>query len=211
MVKKQNKPVIIGVTGGSASGKTTVSQAIAQKFAQHSVLLLPQDAYYKKQDVPFEQRQLTNYDHPDAFDTELLIAQLEQLSLHQAIEQPIYDYKIHNRTADVAIRNPQEVIILEGILVLSDPRLRDMMDIKVYVDTDDDIRLLRRMKRDIETRGRSFDDVVNQYTTTVKPMFHDFIEPTKRYADLIIPEGSTNTVAIDLLVTKIQSILNNVK
>lgn len=208
MSSQKKAPIIIGVTGGSGSGKTTVSQAIAQKFANHSVMLLPQDAYYKRQDVPFEQRQQTNYDHPDAFDTDLLIEQATMLKHHQAIEQPVYDYKIHNRTNEIQHVEPQDVIILEGILVLADARLRDLMDIKVYVDTDDDIRLLRRMHRDMESRGRTFDDVVGQYLKTVKPMFHEFIEPTKRYADLIVPEGGNNRVAIDLLVTKIQSILN---
>lgn len=205
---QKKAPIIIGVTGGSGSGKTTVSQAIATKFANHSVMLLPQDAYYKHQDLPFEQRQQTNYDHPDAFDTDLLLAQVTQLKQHQAIEQPVYDYTIHNRTDEVVHVEPQDVIILEGILVLADPRLRDLMDIKVYVDTDDDIRLLRRMSRDMAARGRSFDDIVAQYLKTVKPMFHEFIEPTKRYADLIVPEGGNNRVAIDLLVTKIQSILH---
>ncbi|AWV72606.1 uridine kinase [Latilactobacillus curvatus] len=208
MSSQKKAPIIIGVTGGSGSGKTTVSQAIAQKFANHSVMLLPQDAYYKRQDVPFEQRQQTNYDHPDAFDNDLLIEQALMLKNHQAIEQPVYDYKIHNRTEEIQRVEPQDVIILEGILVLADARLRDLMDIKVYVDTDDDIRLLRRMHRDMESRGRMFDDVVGQYLKTVKPMFHEFIEPTKRYADLIVPEGGNNRVAIDLLVTKIQSILN---
>ncbi|GED81143.1 uridine kinase [Latilactobacillus curvatus] len=208
MSSQKKAPIIIGVTGGSGSGKTTVSQAIAQKFANHSVMLLPQDAYYKRQDVPFEQRQQTNYDHPDAFDNDLLIEQALMLKNHQAIEQPVYDYKIHNRTEEIQRVEPQDVIILEGILVLADARLRDLMDIKVYVDTDDDIRLLRRMHRDMESRGRTFDDVVGQYLKTVKPMFHEFIEPTKRYADLIVPEGGNNRVAIDLLVTKIQSILN---
>ncbi|MCP8858643.1 uridine kinase [Latilactobacillus curvatus] len=208
MSSQKKAPIIIGVTGGSGSGKTTVSQAIAQKFANHSVMLLPQDAYYKRQDVPFEQRQQTNYDHPDAFDNDLLIEQALMLKNHQAIEQPVYDYKIHNRTEEIQRVEPQDVIILEGILVLADARLRDLMDIKVYVDTDDDIRLLRRMYRDMESRGRTFDDVVGQYLKTVKPMFHEFIEPTKRYADLIVPEGGNNRVAIDLLVTKIQSILN---
>ena len=208
MSSQKKAPIIIGVTGGSGIGKTTVSQAIAQKFANHSVMLLPQDAYYKRQDVPFEQRQQTNYDHPDAFDNDLLIEQALMLKNHQAIEQPVYDYKIHNRTEEIQRVEPQDVIILEGILVLADARLRDLMDIKVYVDTDDDIRLLRRMHRDMESRGRTFDDVVGQYLKTVKPMFHEFIEPTKRYADLIVPEGGNNRVAIDLLVTKIQSILN---
>ncbi|KRL60891.1 uridine kinase [Latilactobacillus fuchuensis] len=208
MSSQKKAPIIIGVTGGSGSGKTTVSQAIATKFANHSVMLLPQDAYYKHQDLPFEQRQQTNYDHPDAFDTDLLLAQVTELKQHRAIEQPVYDYTIHNRTDEVVHVEPQDVIILEGILVLADPRLRDLMDIKVYVDTDDDIRLLRRMSRDMEARGRSFDDIVAQYLKTVKPMFHEFIEPTKRYADLIVPEGGNNRVAIDLLVTKIQSILH---
>lgn len=197
MANRENKPVIIGVTGGSGSGKTTVSRAIFEQLHGHSLLMLQEDSYYNDQsDMPFEERIKTNYDHPNAFDTELLVKQLKDLLDWKTIEKPIYDYT-----------EPKEVIILEGILVLNDPALRDLMDIKIFVDTDDDIRIIRRIQRDIEERGRSLQSVIDQYKSTVKPMYHQFIEPTKRYADIIVPEGGENQVAIDLLVTKVRDIL----
>lgn len=205
MVKK--KPIVIGVTGGSGSGKTTVSRAIFDQFAGHSLLMLQEDSYYKVSTAPFVERRKINYDHPLAFDTDLLIAQLKQLRDYQPIDKPVYDYTIHNRSQEVVRQDPKDVIILEGILILDDPRLRDLMDIKVYVDTDDDIRLIRRIKRDMKERGRSLDSIITQYLATVRPMYHQFVEPTKRYADIIVPEGGQNQVAIDLLVTKIRDIL----
>lgn len=201
------KPIVIGVTGGSASGKTSVSRAIFEHFSGHSVLLLAQDNYYKKSDLPFEQRRQINYDHPLAFDTPLLHRQLSALIRGEAIDKPVYDYADHNRSDRVEHVEPRDVIILEGILILADPALRALMDIKVFVDTDDDIRIIRRIRRDMASRGRSLDDVIAQYLATVKPSYHQFIEPTKRYADLIVPEGGQNQVAIDLLVTKIRAIL----
>jgi uridine kinase len=205
VVKK--KPIVIGVTGGSGSGKTTVSRAIFDQFAGHSLLMLQEDSYYKASTAPFVERRKINYDHPLAFDTDLLIAQLKQLRDYQPIDKPVYDYTIHNRSQEVVRQDPKDVIILEGILILDDPRLRDLMDIKVYVDTDDDIRLIRRIKRDMKERGRSLDSIITQYLATVRPMYHQFVEPTKRYADIIVPEGGQNQVAIDLLVTKIRDIL----
>ncbi|KRL12901.1 MAG: uridine kinase [Schleiferilactobacillus harbinensis] len=205
MVKK--KPIVIGVTGGSGSGKTTVSRAIFDQFAGHSLLMLQEDSYYKASTAPFVERRKINYDHPLAFDTDLLIEQLKQLRDYQPIDKPVYDYTIHNRSQEVVRQDPKDVIILEGILILDDPRLRDLMDIKVYVDTDDDIRLIRRIKRDMKERGRSLDSIITQYLATVRPMYHQFVEPTKRYADIIVPEGGQNQVAIDLLVTKIRDIL----
>lgn len=201
------KPIVIGVTGGSASGKTSVSRAIFDQFSGHSLLLLTQDAYYKKSDLPFEQRRLINYDHPLAFDTPLLHRQLKQLIAREAIDRPVYDYKNHNRSDEVVHMTPKDVIIVEGILILADEELRNLMDIKIYVDTDDDIRVIRRIKRDMVERGRSLDDIIQQYLKTVKPSYHQFIEPTKRYADIIVPEGGQNEVAIDLLTTKIRAIL----
>lgn len=202
------KPIVIGVTGGTASGKTTVSHAIFDHFADDSVLLLAQDAYYNDQsDMTIEQRRAVNYDHPLAFDTPRLIADLKKLLHYQAVEVPVYDYKILNRSDKVIVQQPRDVIILEGILILDDPKLRDLMDIKVFVDTDDDVRVIRRIQRDIRERGRTLDNVIEQYLTTVKPMYHQFVEPTKRYADLIVPEGGQNQVAIDLLVTKVRAIL----
>lgn len=204
----KRKPVVIGVTGGSGSGKTSVTQAIYESLKDHSILVLEQDYYYKDQsDLPFEKRLKTNYDHPLAFDNDLLIEHIEKLLRYEAIEKPVYDYSIHTRSENVIPVHPQDVIILEGILVLEDERLRDLMDIKLYVDTDADIRIIRRLTRDIKERGRSFDSVIDQYLNVVRPMHNQFIEPTKRYADVIIPEGGQNHVAIDIMVTKIQTIL----
>ncbi|EOH93979.1 uridine kinase [Enterococcus haemoperoxidus ATCC BAA-382] len=206
---KNTQPIVIGVTGGSGSGKTSVSRAIFNHFPNHSIMMLEQDSYYKDQShLSFEERLTTNYDHPFAFDTDLLIEHLQQLINYQTIEKPVYDYVAHTRSSDIIIQEPKEVIILEGILILEDIRLRELMDIKLYVDTDDDIRIIRRIKRDMEERGRTLDSVIEQYLTVVKPMYHQFIEPTKRYADVIVPEGGENHVAIDLITTKVASILN---
>ncbi|WP_167628928.1 uridine kinase [Listeria valentina] len=204
----KRKPVVVGVTGGSGSGKTSVCKKIYEHFGECSILMLEQDFYYKDQsDLSFEERLETNYDHPLAFDTDLLIEHVEQLLNYQAISKPVYDYTVHNRSDEVIHQEPREVIILEGILILEDPRLRDLMDIKVYVDTDDDIRIIRRLLRDIKDRGRSLDSVIDQYLNVVKPMHNEFIEPTKKYADIIIPEGGQNHVAIDLMTTKIAAVL----
>ncbi|MGX7131167.1 MULTISPECIES: uridine kinase [Enterococcus] len=204
----KNKPIIIGVTGGSGSGKTSVSRAIFNNFPNHSIMMLEQDSYYKDQShLAFEERLNTNYDHPFAFDTDLLIEHLEKLLKYEAIEKPVYDYVAHTRSTATVIQEPKEVIILEGILILEDERLRNLMDIKLYVDTDDDIRIIRRIKRDMEERGRTLDSVIEQYLSVVKPMYHQFIEPTKRYADVIVPEGGENHVAIDLITTKVATYL----
>ncbi|AZU63436.1 uridine kinase [Neobacillus mesonae] len=202
------KPVVIGVTGGSGSGKTSVTKAIYESFKGHSILVIEQDYYYKDQShLPFEERLKTNYDHPLAFDNNLLIEHLEKLLRYEPVDKPVYDYAVHTRSDQVIHVEPKDVIILEGILVLEDERLRNLMDIKLFVDTDADIRIIRRLTRDIKERGRSFDSVIDQYTNVVRPMHNQFIEPTKRYADIIIPEGGQNHVAIDLMVTKIQTIL----
>lgn len=206
----KKRPIIIGVTGGSGSGKTSVSRAILNHFPEHSIMMLEHDSYYKDQShLEFEERLKTNYDHPFAFDTDLLIEHLEVLLNYETIEKPVYDYVHHTRSEETVIQEPRDVIILEGILILEDERLRNMMDIKVYVDTDDDIRIIRRIKRDMEERGRTLDSVIDQYLTVVKPMYHQFIEPTKRYADVVVPEGGENHVAIDLINTKVSSILAN--
>jgi uridine kinase len=203
-----HKPVVIGVTGGSGSGKTSVTKAIYESFKGHSILILEQDYYYKDQSyLPFEERLKTNYDHPLAFDNDLLIQHIEQLLRYEGINKPVYDYSLHTRSHDVIRVQPKDVIILEGILVLEDERLRNLMDIKLYVDTDADLRIIRRLMRDIKERGRSIDSVIDQYVNVVRPMHNQFIEPTKRYADIIIPEGGRNHVAIDLMVTKIKTIL----
>ncbi len=206
--KKRPRPIIIGVTGGSGSGKTSVSRAIFDQLHGHSLMMLQEDSYYKSQDdIPFEERTKVNYDHPNAFDTDLLIEQLEDLLSWKTIEIPVYDYAAHTRSKEVLVQEPREVIIVEGILTLNDARLRDLMDIKIFVDTDDDIRIIRRIQRDIEERGRTLQSVIDQYLETVKPMYHQFVEPSKRYADIIVPEGGENQVAIDLLVTKVRDII----
>ncbi|PIC58987.1 uridine kinase [Sporosarcina sp. P12(2017)] len=207
----KKKPVVIGITGGSGSGKTSVTKKIHEVFQGHSVVVIEQDDYYKDQShLVFEERLKTNYDHPLAFDTDLLIQHVRQLINRLAIEKPTYDYTLHTRSAEKVTVDSQDVIILEGILVLEDERLRDLMDIKLFVDTDSDIRIIRRILRDIHDRGRTVDSVVEQYVTVVRPMHNQFIEPTKKYADIIIPEGGENAVAIDLMVTKIKTILASV-
>ncbi|MFZ3576457.1 uridine kinase [Virgibacillus sp. DJP39] len=204
----RDKPVVIGVAGGSGSGKTTVTRSICKRFSDKTILVIEQDYYYKDQShLPFEERLNTNYDHPLAFDNDLLIEHLQELMMHQSISKPVYDYKIHTRSSESVVVEPKEVIILEGILILEDPRLVDLMDIKVFVDTDADIRIIRRMMRDIKERGRSLDSVIDQYVNNVRPMHLQFVEPTKRYADIIIPEGGQNHVAIDIMATKIENIL----
>lgn len=206
--KEQRRPIIIGVTGGSGSGKTTVSKAIYNQLHGQAIQIITQDTYYNDQSsMTMAERKAVNYDHPLAFDTDLLIKQLTDLRNNKAIEMPVYDYTQYTRSAETVHVEPQDVIILEGILILDDERLRDLMDIKVYVDTDDDIRIIRRIKRDMAERGRTLDSVINQYLATVKPMYHQFVEPTKRYAEIIVPEGGENRVAIDILTTKVRDIL----
>ncbi|MUK87024.1 uridine kinase [Ornithinibacillus sp. L9] len=204
----RDKPVVIGVAGGSGSGKTSVTRSIYNRFSDKTILVIEQDYYYKDQShLPFEERLNTNYDHPLAFDNDLLIEHIHALLNHQPIEKPVYDYKLHTRSKEVIDVEPKDVIILEGILILEDPRLVDLMDIKVFVDTDADLRIIRRLLRDIKERGRTLDSVIDQYLNAVRPMHLQFVEPTKRYADIIIPEGGQNHVAIDLMATKIEQIL----
>lgn len=203
------RPIVIGVTGGSGSGKSSVSKQILQNFSDLSVMLLQQDSYYCDQSsIPLEERKKVNYDHPLAFDNDLFYQHLTSLINNESIEMPIYDFSTFTRTDESVHSDPRDVIIVEGILILEDRRLRNLMDIKVYVDTDDDIRLTRRILRDIKERGRTVDSVISQYVDVVKPMHHQFVEPQKRYADIIVPEGGYNQVAIDLLTTKISTILN---
>ncbi|WP_284139675.1 MULTISPECIES: uridine kinase [unclassified Virgibacillus] len=206
----KEKPVVIGVAGGTGSGKTSVTRSICKRFSDKTILVIEQDYYYKDQShLPFEERLSTNYDHPLAFDNDLLIDHLQALLAGKMIEKPVYDYKLHTRSDRVIPVEPKEVIILEGILILEDPRLVDLMDIKVFVDTDADLRIVRRLLRDIKERGRSLDSVIDQYISSVRPMHLQFVEPTKRYADIIIPEGGQNHVAVDIMATKIETILAN--
>ena len=207
-----SRPMVIGVTGGSGSGKTTVSQDIIKRLAGESVVMVPQDAYYQDQsEKSMAERRMTNYDHPDSLDNELLISQLKQLLNRETIEQPTYDYTNHTRSSETITVEPADVIILEGVLLFTEQKLRDLLDIKVYVDTDDYLRFIRRMQRDIVERGRTVDSVVNQYMETVKPMYHQFVEPTKRYADIILPEGGANAVGIGMLEAQIRAILSRNK
>lgn len=208
----QHRPVIIGVAGGSGSGKTTVCNKIYDYFTGKSIVLIEHDSYYKDQShLSFEERLETNYDHPFAFDTELLVDHLEKLQNNESIEIPIYDYTKHTRSNETIHVEPKDVIILEGILILEDKRLRELMDIKLYVDTDADLRIIRRIERDMKERGRSLDSVIHQYLSVVKKMHEQFVEPSKKYADIIIPEGGHNIVAIDLVISKIKMIFHERK
>ncbi|MBQ6654979.1 MAG: uridine kinase [Erysipelotrichaceae bacterium] len=205
------KPVVIGIAGGSASGKTSVAEILCQSFDDSkSVTIIRQDDYYKNQShLPFQERLKTNYDHPFAFDNDLLVEQLDALIAGKSIEKPTYDYVNHTRSSVTEIVEPADVILLEGLFVLEDEELKKRLDIKVYIDTDADIRFIRRLKRDVKERGRTLESVCDQYMNTVRVMHEAFVEPSKRYADVIIPEGSHNRVAIDLLLTKISSVIAN--
>ncbi|WP_354680517.1 uridine kinase [Macrococcoides caseolyticum] len=203
-----SKTTIIGIAGGSGSGKTSVTSKILKNLEGYSVALIEQDYYYKNQDhLTFEERLKTNYDHPFAFDNELLIQNLKDLRNGKTVEVPTYDYSNHTRSEKTITFEPKDVIIVEGIFALENSDLRDLMDVKIYVDTDADLRILRRILRDIEERGRTMESVIDQYLTVVRPMHNQFIEPTKKYADIIIPEGGSNSVAIDIMTTKIQSLI----
>lgn len=202
--------IIIGIAGGSASGKTSIAEQLYEAFqGNHKVKILKQDDYYKDQShLTYEERTKTNYDHPFAFDTDLLVKHLKQLKNKETIEKPTYDYTQHNRSPITETIEGRDVIILEGIFVLAEERIRELCDILVYVDTDSDIRFIRRLKRDTQERGRSVESVCDQYLNTVRPMHEQFIEPSKKYAHIIIPEGGSNRVAVDLLITKIKSIVD---
>ena len=203
------RPIVIGVAGGTGSGKTTVVKEIVRGCSEDDVLVIQHDSYYRNQShLPFERRAELNFDHPDALETELLVRHLKQLLAGETVPIPIYDFSTHLRETTTRPVRPKRVIIVEGILILSDPALRAMMDIKVFVDTDADIRFIRRLQRDIAERDRTLQSVVQQYLETVKPMHEEFVEPSKRYAHVIIPEGGYNQVAVDMLMTKIQSILS---
>ena len=201
------QPLIIGLGGGSGSGKTTIARSIVDAIGPDSVALIQHDAYYHDQtDLPMEERVKVNYDHPDSFETTLLVEHLRELRAGRAIARPIYDFTVYNRLADTVRVEPKHAVIVEGILVLYEPELRELMDLKIYVDTDPDLRILRRLERDLKERGRSFDSVHDQYLATVRPMHLQFVEPSKRYADIVIPEGY-NTGAVATVISMIREVL----
>ena len=197
--------MVIGIAGGTGSGKTTLTVRLKEKFGE-DVSVLYHDNYYKSHsDMPFEERKKLNYDHPDAFDTQRMVEDLKALCRGETIQSPTYDYTIHDRS-DVTVEvRPTKVVIVEGILIFENQALRDLMDIKIFVDTDADVRILRRIMRDVKERGRSLDSVVNQYLTTVKPMHEQFVEPSKRYADIVVLEGGHNLVALDMIIQRVRS------
>lgn len=208
----QRRNILIGLAGGTGAGKTLVAQSIAQDLGGESVLLIEQDSYYKDlQHIPLGERENRNFDHPDAFDHDLLRTQLEALLAGREVDMPSYDMRTHTRVGQPMRVKGRRILILDGLLVLEDPGLRHLMDIKIYVDADPDIRFIRRLKRDLTERGRTLDQVIRQYESTVRPMHLQFVEPSKRYADLVVPEGGYNFVAIDLLKTKIRSLLADSK
>ena len=203
------EPVVIGVAGGTGSGKTTVASEILKRAGTRQISFIQHDAYYKDLgDLPLAQRILTNFDHPDALDNPLLISHLKELKAGRAIEMPVYDFTTHTRTGRTQRVEPNRVILVEGILIFVDEALRQLMDVKVYVDTQSDIRFIRRLQRDIAERGRTMESVVRQYMATVRPMHEEFVEPSKRYADLIIPEGGFNEVAMNLIAAHIRTLLD---
>ena len=206
--KKINKNILIGIAGGSGSGKTLVAQNLLKDMRSQKVAFIQQDSYYKDRSyLTPKERENINFDHPDAVDSYLLIQQMKQLLRGQTILQPIYDFKQHIRKKETKPVGPCSIIILEGILILYYPELRELMDIKVFVDTDSDIRFIRRLNRDIQERGRTMESVIKQYEETVRPMHQEFVEPTKQFADIIIPEGGYNLVAIDILKSKLKVLL----
>ena len=202
------RPITIGVAGGTGSGKTTIAHAILKRVGWHRIAYLQHDAYYHDaSNLPPEERAKLNFDHPDALDNALLAQHIRDLQAGRPVEVPIYDFTTHTRKPETRRVNPEPVILVEGILIFAEPMLRDLMDIKIFVDTDSDLRFIRRLQRDIRERGRTVESVIEQYLSTVRPMHLEFVEPSKRYADIIIPEGGFNEVALDMVVARIRALL----
>ena|SRR5215203_1979349 len=200
-----HKPLIIGIAGGSGSGKSTVARRVAEALSSLAVAFVDMDAYYRNfTKLSLDERRHLNWDHPDAFDYDLLTDHLERLASREAIEKPVYDFVTHLRSADVVTVEPSDVIVIDGILLFVDDRVRALCDVKVFVDADADIRLIRRIQRDISTRGRPLGEIIDQYLSTVQPMHLQFVEPSKRYADIIVPRGGHNAIAIEMIVAKIK-------
>jgi len=205
-------PLVIGIAGGSGSGKTTVAHIIIERVGAEHIAFLQHDSYYKDlSNLPPNQRTQINFDHPDSLDNNLLIQHIQQLKEYQPVEVPVYDFKNHSRTTKTVRIDPQPLILVEGILIFAEPGLRPLFDVKIFVDTDPDIRFIRRLERDIIERGRTTESVIQQYLRTVRPMHLDFVEPSKRYADVIIPEGGRNTVAVDMVVARLELLLRTHK
>lgn len=201
-------PYIVGIAGGTGSGKTTVAKKISSAFGSELLTVIEHDSYYRdRSDLPLEEREKQNFDHPDSLESSLLVKHLQSLKMGHAVEIPRYDFKTHNRKTDTQLAIPTKIILVEGILLFAEEPLRQMFDLKIFVDTDADIRVLRRIRRDIEQRGRSFESVREQYYNTVRPMHLQFVEPSKRWADIVIPEGGNNKVAVDLVTVKLQNII----
>ncbi|MBP1692661.1 MAG: uridine kinase [Chloroflexi bacterium] len=202
-------PLIIGIAGGSGSGKTTLAHLILERIGHSRIALLPHDAYYKDlNNLPRNERETVNFDHPNSLDTELLIEHVRKLKKSEAIELPVYDFKTHSRTTITQRIEPRPVVMVEGILIFAEPVLRGLLEVKIFVDTDADIRFIRRLQRDISERGRSTESVIRQYLATVRPMHLEFVEPSKRYADVIIPEGGQNAVAMEMVVARLETLLS---
>ena len=205
---ERTSPLVIGIAGGTGSGKTTVANVILNRVGKHRIAYIPHDAYYRDlSDLPYEQRAAINFDHPDSLESELMREHILKLKNWEAVDVPIYDFSIHTRTNRTIHVEPHPVIIVEGILIFAEPELRKIFDVKIFVDTDADIRFIRRLERDITERGRTTDMVINQYLSTVRPMHLEFVEPSKRYAHVIIPEGGLNEVAMDMIIARIESLL----
>jgi len=207
---KHKKQLVIGIAGGSGSGKTTAADIILKKVGSHRIAYLQHDSYYRElTNLPINQRREVNFDHPDSLESDLMREHIMALKEWKAIEVPVYDFTTHSRTSQTLHVEPRRVILVEGILIFAEPALRSLFDVKIFVDTDADIRFIRRLKRDLEERGRTTEMVIKQYLTTVRPMHLDFVEPSKRYADVIIPEGGLNEVAMDMVIARIESMLRD--
>jgi len=206
---KQSHPVVIGIAGGTGSGKTTIANVILERVNADNIAFLPHDAYYKDLgNLPEAHRDLKNFDHPDALESNLLVEHLIALRKWIAVDIPIYDFTTHSRTTETVRIEPKPVILVDGILIFAEPALMDLFNVKIFVDTPADVRFIRRLQRDIAERGRTVESVIDQYQTTVRPMHEEFVEPSKRHADVIIPEGGWNTVAMDMVVTRIEALLS---
>jgi len=209
-MRERKSPIVIGIAGGTGSGKTTVANVILKRVGNHRIAYVPHDAYYRElKDLPPNQRAAVNFDHPDSLESELMLADIMRLKQWESVNLPVYDFSTHSRTDKTIRVNPQPVIIVEGILIFAEPKLRDIFDVKLFVDTDPDLRFIRRLQRDIAERGRTMEKVIQQYLTTVRPMHLEFVEQSKRYADVIIPEGGLNDVAMEMVIARIESLLKN--